>query len=252
LLNFNPIIFFKKLISLIGYNITIIYKEFGDYPICYIFGSKNIFRFKLFIYKALKMNPVFNTVVNKLWIGRKIRFEALDLTYIDPLKIKYQVRRPGGGPSPFIDGGDWDNKKRKFTWNDAVVQLYIDNLKPEKTDQYKTMKEAIKNKNWHTSRNCRNEKDLSLYFETLNDIYKDMKAGNYLPSTQVNARYQNTRRRYYPDEICVSIGRHGEYIVERGGGHRLSIAQLLEVKSIPIIIIGMHYDYISKIKKWDI
>ncbi len=200
----------------------------------------------------LKRFQLFNTSKNKLWIGRKIRFEVLKITYVDPLKIKYQVRRPGGGPSPFIEAGDWDIKKRKFTWNDAVVQLYIDKMNPKETDQYKSMLEAIENKNWHTSRNCRDEKELSLYFQTLDDIYTDMKEGNYKPSTQVKARYQNTRRRYYPDEICISIGRDGDYIAERGGGHRLSIAQLLKIKSIPVIIIGMHYDYISKIKKWNI
>ncbi len=124
-----------------------------------------------------------------------------------------------------------------------MVQLFVENKEPELTDQYKAMQKAIDNKDWSISRNCKNTEQLNAYFETLKDIYKDMSSNKYRPSTQVKARYQNTRKRYYPDEICVSNGRNGEYIAERGGGHRLSLAQLIRIEKIPVIIIGMHYLY---------
>lgn len=136
--------------------------------------------------------------------------------------------------------------KNNFEWNKCIVQLYVDGIPYQDTDQYKQMKESIEKKDWHMSRNCKNNKDLDDYFETLNDIYNDMKNDTYQPSTMVKARYQNTRKRYYPDEICISIGRNGEYIAERGGGHRISIAQLLKISKVPVIVIGMHYSYFIK------
>ena len=180
-------------------------------------------------------------------IGKYIRNNALKIEYIDPLKIKYRVRR-SSGPSPYIQGGDWDQMKTQFKWNDSINQLFVENLDACETDQYKQMKSSIDEQDWHMSRNCRNERDLDLYFQTLFDIYNDMKNDSFKPSSDSKPIYQNTRKRYYPDEICISIGRNGEYIAERGGGHRISIAQLLKVKKIPVIVIGMHYDFFMKNK----
>jgi len=212
-------------------------------------GISKTFRLKVFIYRSLSRLPILHNFKQKLWIGRLIRFKELKIQYINPLDVKYQVRR-STGPSPYIDQSDWDLNKRNFQWNDAVVQLFVEYKEPELTDQYKSMQKAIDNKDWHTSRNCKNTKQLKAYFETLKDIYKDMSSKKYKPSTQVKSRYQNTRKRYYPDEICVSIGRNGEFIVERGGGHRLSIAQLIRIEKIPVIIIGMHYSYAKENNMW--
>ena len=63
----------------------------------------------------------------------------------------------GGGPSPYIEAGNWDLMKTPFKWNSSGNQLFIEKLKPEETDQYKQMKSSIDEQDWHMSRNCRND-----------------------------------------------------------------------------------------------
>tara|TARA_B100000131_G_scaffold120951_1_gene117977 strand:+ start:15979 stop:16704 length:726 start_codon:yes stop_codon:yes gene_type:complete len=235
-----------KLIQLSINGITHLLLELIDFFLCILIGSKNAFSLKVFLFKKTKvLFP--NNIYRTMRIGRHIRNNALNIEYVDPIKIKYRVRR-GSGPSPYIEAGNWDLMKTPFKWNESVKQLFVEKLKPEETDQYKQMKSSIDEQDWHMSRNCRNEKDLVLYFQTLFDIYNDMKNDSFKPSSESKPIYQNTRKRYYPDEICISIGRNGEYIAERGGGHRISMAQLLKVEKIPVIVIGMHYDYFMKNK----
>jgi len=245
----NVLLTIKKVFSLLLKKIKIFYHEYFDYVFCLIIGSKRVFRARVELFRIRCKYNLVSDRVKIFWIGRYIRYKALPISYINPLKIKYRVRR-FEGPSPYIQNGDWDLKKVRFIWDKSIVQLFQLNLKPHETDQYKEMKKAIEKQDWHNSRDCRDINDLNAYFQTLYDIYNDMEKRKYRPSTTVEPIYLNKRRRYYPDEICVSIGRNGEYINERGGGHRLSIAQLLKVDKIPVILIGMHYDFVKTKADW--
>ncbi len=236
---------FLKIANILCQRSIWFFVESFDLILCFLINSKKALSFKISFFKIKQRIPF--KFSKTLRIGRLIR-NALEVEYVDPSKIKYRVRRSGGGPSPYIEEGDWDQMKTPFKWNKSVNQLFVEKLKPEETDQYKQMKSSIDEQDWHMSRNCRNEKDLDLYFQTLFDIYNDMKNDSFKPSFESKPIYQNTRKRYYPDEICISIGRNGEYIAERGGGHRISMAQLLKVRKIPVIMIGMHYDYFMKNK----
>jgi len=234
---------FLKIANILFQRSIWFFVESFDLILCFLINSKKALSFKISFFKIKQRLPF--KFSKTLRIGRLIR-NALDVEYVDPSKIKYRVRRSGGGASPYIEAGDWDLMKTPFKWNESVNQLFVEKLKPEETDQYKQMKSSIDEQDWHMSRNCRNEKDLDLYFQTLFDIYNDMKNDSFKPSSESRPIYQNTRKRYYPDEICISIGRNGEYIAERGGGHRISMAQLLKVEKIPVIMIGMHFDYFIK------
>lgn len=44
-----------------------------------------------------------------------------------------------------------------------------------------------------------------------------------------------------PDhEITVNIGRDGQFLYNSEGRHRLSIAKVLNVDSVPVLILGIH------------
>jgi len=240
----------KVLIDFFSRKVLLLSRDYLDYPLSVTVGPNKALKFKVAIFRIRCKYNLFFKRQRVLWLGRHIRFNALKISYIDPLKIKYNVRRFAGS-SPFIQDGDWDQNKIIFRPKESVIHIFKHKLPASESIEYKTMKAAIDKRDWHNSRNCRSHEDLHAYFETLNDIYNDMIMGKYKPSTQVKARYQNTRRRFYPDEICVSIDRNGEYINERGGGHRLSIAQLLKIDNIPVVIIGMHYQYIISKENWN-
>jgi hypothetical protein len=140
--------------------------------------------------------------------------------------------------------------KVEFTIHETIKELFVDGVSPEDTQQYKTMKAAIENKDWHTSRNCRTQGDLGAYFRTLEDIYRELSNGKYRPRSEVNHAYLGKRSRRYPDEILLAIDRNGEYLLESGGTHRLSIAKLLEIHIVPAVIIRKHYQYVASKKDW--
>jgi len=50
------------------------------------------------------------------------------------------------------------------------------------------------------------------------------------------------------DEITVGISRNGD-IIFFDGRHRLNIAKILNLKKIPVKILVIHPDFISKLKK---
>ncbi|MBC8485582.1 MAG: hypothetical protein H8D45_06035 [Bacteroidetes bacterium] len=239
----------KKVTDIIDYYIRTFFHEYFDYLLSVIVGSDRAFRIRVAVFKYMCNNNLFWKRQKALWLGRSIRHNALKVTYIDPRLVKYRVRR-GSGPSPYIQDGDWDLSKTQFKMNKTVIQLFIDKVLASETEEYKVLKTAMGNKDWKSSRGCRTLEDLDNYFKTLEDIYRDMTNGTFRPSSTVNARYQNVTKRYYPDEICVSIGRNKEYIIERGGSHRLSIAQLVNIERIPVIIIGKHYQYIESKENW--
>ena len=232
-----------------GLRIRELFREYNDYLPSVILGPERAFRMRVAIFSFMCEHSLLRNERKALWLGRKIRHHAFKVVYIDPAKVKYRIRR-GSGFSPYIQDGDWDLSKQEFEWNDAVKQLFIDYIPAPETEQYKAMKEAIRNKDWHTSRDCRTQEDLDAYFATLCNIYRELSSGRYPPSGEINPRFRNKRRRYYPDEVCVSIDRNGEYIIEGGGGHRLSIAQMVKIPRIPAVIVGKHYLYVKSEKDW--
>lgn len=233
----------------IGLYIRGLFREYNDYLPSIILGPERAFRMRVAIFRFMCEHNLLKNGRRSLWLGRRIRQQAFKVIYVDPGEVKYHVRRSRGF-SPYIQDGDWDLKKEEFVWDSAVRQLFIDNIPAPETEQYKVMREAIKKKDWLTSRDCRTQEDLDAYFETLEDIYRELSRGRYPPSSEIKPRYRNKRRRYYPDEVCVSIDRNGEYMIEGGGGHRLSIAQMVRIDKIPVVIIGKHYLYVKSKEDW--
>ena len=112
------------------------------------------------------------------------------------------------------------------------------------------MKDAIGNKDWHISRGCRTQEDLDAYFRTLEDIYRDFSNGIYHTQDERTPAHPDRRSKLYPNEVLLSIDREGQYMLETGGTHRLSIAKLVGLKEIPVTIIRKHYQYVKSRKDW--
>lgn len=237
----------KAGIAYVGSYLHRLYQDYASYILNIFLGPERTLKLLLAIFKFRCRYNLFLGKRRDFWVGKSSKNYLYKTTYIDPAEVNYEIK---GGIVPYIQDGDWDLTKREFTLHETITKIFVDNIPASETEQYKTMKEAIKNKDWHASRGCRAQEELDAYFRTFEDIYRDLSNGRYRIQSEVKQAYLDRRPRPYPNEILLSIGRDGNYMLESGGTHRLSIAKLLGLKSIPAVIIRKHYQYVKSREDW--
>jgi len=237
----------KRVLPYIGYSITHLYREYSSYCLSIFLGPELTRKICFAVFKFRCKYNLFVSGGRTLWLGKRLRDCVYKITYVNPAEVNYEVK---GGHVPYIQDGDWDLAKREFTLHETIKGLFIDKIPASETEQYRKMKEAIENKDWHISRNCRTQEDLNAYFGTFEDIYRDFSNGVYRTQDKMTPAYSDRRPGLYPNEVLLSIDREGQYMLETGGTHRLSIAKLVGMKTIPVIIIRKHYQYVKSRKDW--
>lgn len=126
--------------------------------------------------------------------------------------------------------------------NDYRYSTVIDIFKHKKnyrcTEEYQKIIEDIEIKG--NSRGwIKNEEDIDNYFSRLNELYLSIK--KYGVVSQADLGNPNPYR-----EIGCVINRDGMLLKSNDGHHRFAIANLLEVKRIPVIIKAIDRNYIIK------
>jgi hypothetical protein len=232
----------RKALVYISYRIDRWFQEHSGYLLKVPLGTERTLKIYLALFKFRCRHNLFFGGERTFWVGRSFKDCVYKTTYVDPAEVDYEVK---GGRVPYIQDGDWDLGKREFTLHETIQKIFVDKTPASETEQYKAMQEAIKNKDWHRSRDCRTQEDLDAYFRTFEDIYRDYSIGICRTQDEVTSAYPDRRPRLYSNEVLLSIDREGRYMLESGGTHRLSIAKLLGLKSIPAVIIRKHYQYVK-------
>jgi len=210
-----------------------------DYALNAIFGPQQTLKLYFAVFKYRCNHNLFFKSRN-LWIGQTTLRNIRQLSYIYPGKIEYVLDQKGA--SFYIEDGDWDLKKRKLQLHPTIKELFIDCISYQKTQQYKSMQKAIKNKDYSKSYWCRTQEEIDNYFKVLISTYHSIKKEGY--KTQEELMKEDRHGNYdVMNEIRVSIDREGKYILENAGSHRLAIAKLLNLKSVPVIIERIHYEW---------
>jgi len=179
-----------------------------------------------------------------LWLGKSLSDEVLETIYISPAEINYVIKE---GIVPYIQSGDWDLKKKKFEPNTTIKELFIDSIPVKETTQYKEMLKKIKSKEkayW-----CKSEADVERYFKILLKTCTDIRNNRYLSQKELQGFVEHEWEGRYANEILVSIDRDGNYLHEKGGSHRLSMAKICNTEKIPVVVIRKHYNYIKSHEK---
>jgi len=210
-----------------------------DYALNAIFGPQQTLRLYLAAFKFRCNHNLFLKRRN-LWLGQITLRNISKVSYVSPSKIEYVLDQKGA--SFYIEDGDWDLRKRKLQLHPTIKELFIDGVPYQETQQYKSMREAIKNKDYGKSYWCRTQEELDNYFKVLISTYHSIKKDGY--KTQEELKKEDKLGDYdVMDEIRVSIDREGNYILENAGSHRLGIAKLLRLVSVPVIIVRIHYEW---------
>lgn len=131
--------------------------------------------------------------------------------------------------------GDWDRKEVEFK-DLFIYQSFEDHflrgIPWEKTEYLSRVNMFFDNrqkfKNTHSFEEFKNDR-LAFYDE----LYVDIKEGNYVDQSDL-------RDGSIFNEITVNIGRDGDIFFNSGGAHRLSMAKIADIDSVPVLPVAYH------------
>lgn len=202
------------------------------------------------------------------WVKR----ERVKYSFISPPSKIIQVDQPWWKYSLamdrvkkpwFVYDGDWDNnnlEKRETIYqmisnehissgnynkitaiiHNTVHSIFVLGDDFKKSEQYKIMRETIKNPvSMNNDYNCNTLKDIDEYFRKLIFSFYSMKKHGYL--TQKELRGCND------DEIPIYINRNGEFCQNGGGLHRVRFAEILNIEYVPINLRGLHFKFVKNL-----
>ncbi|MDG5821325.1 hypothetical protein [Natronococcus sp. A-GB7] len=145
-----------------------------------------------------------------------------------------------------IVGGDWDLEKNcphiktspKYR---AVLERYKEDKSWEETGIYDELADYIEE--YGSIDGCYTERDLKERYRHIDELYKSIKQNGYYSQRELT---NNDPRRAALDEVCLNVGRNGQFVFGGGGWHRLAIANVLNIDKIPVHVIIRHSGWQKK------
>ncbi len=192
-------------------------------------------------------------LIDKLWLFvkkwprcffLKYKYKALAPIapiHINPNSIKFQLRNEKRKKKQWLPGdivgGDWDLDIRpRYDEQDVgsinMRQRFVENMPWEETDRFKySYPKQLKKKG--EIRGCKTLEELvDNYYKKVDSLYADIKQNGF--------RYNAKKKGERFEPIYIYIGRDGKLIYSGGGNHRLHIAKVLGLKSIPVFVRVRH------------
>jgi len=138
----------------------------------------------------------------------------------------------------FVADGDWDLERTPFKMVSSVVEIFVDDVPPQETEEYKKTLGRVEDRDLVWTRGFRTKQDVDDYFAQLVAVYNDIQTNGF--RTQKELGYDGA------DEIRVCIDRNGDLNIFGGGTHRLSIALLLELDTVPVLVKRVHTRWVDR------
>jgi hypothetical protein len=171
------------------------------------------------------------------------------LLWLSPSRIEFKTllkgsvfRHMGCG---WVIGGDWDRLEHAFA-RDArfrAMQAAIEESVPwQNTDEYAAALSTIEQGS--TAHHCRTREELDERFRLLEKLIEDIRRDGYLTQSELCGRRSEAGTLGRNDEVAVAIGRCGD-ILYRDGAHRLAIAKLLGVPTMPVQVAFRHEQWMD-------
>lgn len=138
-----------------------------------------------------------------------------------------------------IRGGDWDRRVTPFAETlkyRSVEQRFVEGRPWEETDGHAALRRRLETDGEVDG--CFSLADLRRRYERIDRLYESMARHGYDPTRGFDDA--DSRLSTALDQVCVSVGRDGELIFCGGGNHRLAIAKVLGLESIPVRVVVRH------------
>jgi hypothetical protein len=174
----------------------------------------------------------------RMFRKREKGFKPTEVIYVNPTEICYRIPWDDDSYKNIgsIKGGDWDLKRQRFEDYDIFIALSEHFKKGTSLSKTKAHRRILKEIQQGVPKwGCKTEDELNARWQKFDELYFDIKTRGY--KTQRELGNPNLL-----DEVRVQVGRDGELLVE-DGQHRLSIAKILGLQSIPVIITRRHYEW---------
>lgn len=117
-------------------------------------------------------------------------------------------------------------------------QLFVENRHYTETDEYRRLVRQLEESGRSLFPPCRSREEIARYFEGVRTLYESMrKWGCVSPGELPRGEPADDGRHH---GITVRIGRDGAALKSGQGTHRLAIARVLELSSVPVVVDLVH------------
>jgi len=224
-------------------------------------GMKKYFKYGSFRDDLIRILPVTERITryyimigHLLFHSRYTDADPLKIIWVDPGQIEYDVSNTDL-PRRFgrVCGGNWDQTDHKFTEKSTYRSLerhLLDGVPWEETHYYQRKRDKLER--GKPTRGCSSIDDLSEYFGQIDSLYSSIIEDGYKTQrTLYSQKPRETTRKNLDapiasmNEIGVSIGRDGTLFRHYRGAHRLTIAKIANIDSVPIQVLVRHRSWQS-------
>ncbi len=176
------------------------------------------------------------------------------IIYIDPSKVEYlaeDIFYDINSPESRIESGDWDIQNLKkiedFIIYKSLKDLFIHNKKWQDTELYDFIKKQIDSDDFRWTWNCYTIDQLDKRGSYLCDLYESIKKyGMFEHTESIDNEFIQHLSNIQNDDIMIAIDRNGLPMFVQNGSHRLCIAKILNLKTIPVKVYVRHKEWIDK------
>ena len=183
----------------------------------------------------------------KSWNLRPFPASAIQVIEVNTLDILHNQRFPfdvEGEHAIFgLMHGSWDSciegidqKKLEL----SIAMRFRQGLPWSETPQYKKSLKAIA-KGRETWNRCTSISDIHRRCDSIDKLYNDMNRNGFVSSLSP-VQHRQIGGIEIPDLMTVAIDRKGNIIRCQGGRHRLAIAKIIGIESIPVVLLIKHED----------
>ncbi|WP_255168328.1 hypothetical protein [Natrononativus amylolyticus] len=176
--------------------------------------------------------------------------DPFKLVWVDPDEVAWfgpDVPKRWGA----VRDGPWDQHSRRFEEKpvySSMVARFQENVDWEETEKYHRY--LTKLENHETTKGMTTEADLRVYYRGIDELYERIAAEGYKTQEKLlrespGRTFESNNDSLHPllNELRVSIGRDGSFHKRGAGDHRLSIAKVLGLESIPVLVASRHEEW---------
>lgn len=158
-----------------------------------------------------------------------------------------EMRRGDGEGQGLVFAGDWDIADKRplmdylssYIYSRTVLDYLGEGRPYQSTSQYAEMCDLVTRGQtgaWQ-ARGCRTLGDVDAYFIAMRRTFEAIRDKGYRSQIELESDQPH-------DEIKVFVDRLGEIHKQQGAGHhRLAMAKIIGVPSLPVLIVGVHWQF---------
>lgn len=174
----------------------------------------------------------------------------LRLRWVSPDAIGRYHNGPTGEFGTVVDG-DWDENSIPFEEHPvyrAISRRFEEGVEWEATELYRTYRRRLEEGDpyWR----CTTRSELNDYFDGIDELHRRIREEGYRSQRELLRERPDTAREANSDaphpalnEIAVNVYRDGGMGKSWSGTHRLSVAKVLDVETIPVVVRTRHADW---------